>query len=488
MEQEYNKRFKNQELSNEDFDVDGLWADIKEELDEKKKKRPFLIWWKWGLGLVLLLAFGFLFFFQNEPAPIGKNENPPKNASTNQNVEKSSNLDNAKPKSIRKEKSNSNLANQNNTKEASKILSTELSKTNKKKVTKAENELLKSKDKSEINIPERLKSSPLNKELGIIQEEDFQLNVEKITPLRSKNFNEEEVEKNSSQVTKNSAKSKEFALKQIPVHLKPFLLRPFLTPKSLLELNILQKNGASKKQENLKKPPFEVEVYAGINRTRPNFQAAILDTILTQKRTTEKAFYGMTYGLATSISLKKWRLSTGLEFNDLNTELNYEKTFDTLVLSSNVLKLVRLNPDGSIQSQVFADTLITATQATRIVQGYNKYQILSLPLEIGYIKARGKWTFEASIGTSFNFLINQTGQTLDENVNLKGFDNNSNPVLYERFGLSLRTGLSLSYQLNEKIKIRLSPRYIYTKNPKFSSTISSSTNVLNMNLGISRTF
>ena len=62
MENEYNKRFKNKEMSNDDFDVEGLWGDITEELDEKSGGLSASSWNKLGGALFILLILSGIGF------------------------------------------------------------------------------------------------------------------------------------------------------------------------------------------------------------------------------------------------------------------------------------------------------------------------------------------------------------------------------------------------------------------------------------------
>ena len=78
LENEYNKRFKNEEMPNDDFDVEGLWDEVEKELDEEPNRKigfPFrniLL-----LGLLLLFVTGsiMLFNYSNTTGGLVVNEN-----------------------------------------------------------------------------------------------------------------------------------------------------------------------------------------------------------------------------------------------------------------------------------------------------------------------------------------------------------------------------------------------------------------------------
>ena len=70
MENEYKKRFKNQKMDNSDFDVDGLWDAIVDDLDGKttppKGKSPLFKYLGFGLALLLLVGLGWSYLAQSD--------------------------------------------------------------------------------------------------------------------------------------------------------------------------------------------------------------------------------------------------------------------------------------------------------------------------------------------------------------------------------------------------------------------------------------
>jgi len=61
LEKEYHKRFHNQQLPNEDFDAEGLWDEIAQELPPETP-RPAGKYWR-ALAILLLVGVGLSFYF-----------------------------------------------------------------------------------------------------------------------------------------------------------------------------------------------------------------------------------------------------------------------------------------------------------------------------------------------------------------------------------------------------------------------------------------
>ena len=72
LEEEYKNRFKNEQMSSDDFDAEGLWDNISEELKVEPSSEAKPIWWIFLSGAAMLVFLGLLIFRAWNP---GQDEN-----------------------------------------------------------------------------------------------------------------------------------------------------------------------------------------------------------------------------------------------------------------------------------------------------------------------------------------------------------------------------------------------------------------------------
>ncbi len=517
MENEYNKRFKNKEMSNDDFDVNGLWDNIAEELDTPVGKAPVALWKKYGgafLLLMLLAGLGYMF------SDLGNTDNIGQNTQTtleqNQKLEKRKATDNRDSTSKLNETNNTETKatiNENKTtpfdkkdiiserRNSTKSINNNSKKNNNQtNTTASSNPKLDSKrpiNKNSLKPQSKNHSTPsfikkISLEKTSSTENTVKAEIVNSTPNAPVNEKqtEQNTNKNSSTPIFTVQEGKQKDTPQIIAHLKSnFKDLTKYTPAiedSLLYTGIRE---IKKRTEVDKEAKFMFEggIYGGINSTNFKFKSTGDDSLATQKNRSESSILGQTYGLNAGILYKGFRLNTGVEYQNIWTKFEQKLQTNTTTFQAQALTLVRIDSIGNTLSREMRDT-VANTLTTRNVEHYNKYQLWSIPLEVGIYRARKKWSCGISAGTSFNFLINQSGKTLDTNGSIIDFEQASDKVLFQPFSMSLRANLFLAYHLNDKIRLSLTPKWSWTQHDVFNGILQSDIQQVSLAFGLRSIF
>ncbi len=175
---------------------------------------------------------------------------------------------------------------------------------------------------------------------------------------------------------------------------------------------------------------------------------------LTSRRATESpaASYRAGIGL-TAVSPRGWVLRAGLQYQQINEQFDYTDNNEEKITITNVF-----GPNGEI---IGTDTIVETT--TRRLASTNRYQVLDLPLSVGYQLEYDQWAFAFHGGASLNFLIDAKGDFLAPGQQRpEAFATGANEVYRRRIGLSLFTGLGVFYQLQPGLELQIEPQIQYT--------------------------
>ena len=526
MENEYNKRFKNKEMSNDDFDVEGLWDNIEEELDatSPSDNTPIPSWKKYGaIFLVLVLFSGLGYILLNDDNMIAQNEqeyvkqSPElseeesiQNKDLSSNLNKENSIDNVAKMNVQKDIF-SNKTNTRIEKKTDSIVSTNAGsslqgtteKSNSNIGTGAKNISSKIDRKKSINT----NSSNSQTENG---EQAFSSEFSNKNELDLLENTIQEAEKTSTESVLIDAETELGNTEtngEIPVadisktppdtenKITPFRIHLSSLNKSLpiIEDSLLytgiREIKINKKLDKKSKILFEGNLYGGVNLTNFKFKSINPndDSLAMQKNPLERSILGQTHGLNLSALRKGVRVNTGVEYHNLWTKFDLEAENNTTALVEQALTLVVIDSIGNTVNRERRDTLINAT-TTRNIEHYNNYQVWSIPLEIGMYRARKKWSYGISAGTSFNFLSNQSGKTLDSNAAVLEFDKTSDNTLIQSFSMSLRANVFLAYHLNEKVRLSVVPKWSWTRHDIFNRALQSEVQQFGLTLGLRSTF
>ncbi len=214
---------------------------------------------------------------------------------------------------------------------------------------------------------------------------------------------------------------------------------------------------------------WSVEFFGGINQATFDFTSQ--DDISTDlKGDTEFGVPGYSFGFLTTMSrAKKVQFSTGFEFHRVQTKFRYEIQRDSQVLKPQTLHTVVLDSLGNTVSRQFGDRTVDAT-ITRSVRHYNRYELLSVPITMGYKKEGKKWSYGLNGGLAISLWVFQSGKTLHPNSSIVNFGPSDASTLYDRFGMGIRVNSFLSYELTDHILVTVRPQWTYSSAQVFEGT------------------
>lgn len=505
MEDEYKKRFHNRELPHDDFDAEGLWEDIAGELDEGAAAKGFP--WTYLGGAVLLLlvaAVGFMLlrndatvknmgdgavFFENKSTEVATEATATlqENSGSKTNAEKEKSAVGADA---------SDVVEKSDLKD--KIVEKNDLATAKKGSTKADEENAFANDTREVKSTANVDKNVADIASQVIENQAINSLSENKNPAplptKTDKKNDAPVFKNETDITaekqnKNGADFVKNAGEKEEA--SPLLFTAFTLlqneDKTALDSFVIEFSPLIKKDKKTKEIAFFGDLYGGANTLLTDFQLqtdSLTDAI---ENKSESGLIGNTVGVNIGATYQGWQLRTGVALHTFNTRFDFGQTTTRNVLQSQVLKTVFIDSTGAVQNQVFGDTTVTVTD-TRRIEHYNQYHLLEIPLEIGRYRTQGKFMYGVNVGVGFNFLLNQSGRTLDLNGEILDFNQNTTPVLCKDFGISARIGGQFGYRLTDKIWLTAEPRAAWQSGLLFEENVRVRAVSFGVNAGVKMVF
>lgn len=470
IEKEFNERFKNQELSNDDFDSEGLWDDITNDLDNVSTgTKPFILKNKWFGGMFLLLVIGGVlgvWYLQSEEVLSQKEVNNSAVTSNNK-IEINQNEESSFSQSTRDKEPSLNLQIADKEIEnTSKIIALQKEKSNLGKVENVTNSdvariFISTNNNDKTSQLENITVFPNN---TISKKESTKVT----SPIHQKDENESSLSTSipklsSSPIDLSKPKQVSFLTSNISF-LK--LDEPTLSTEKLLA-NKLAKLNRKRNQSNR----WMISAIGGINTVRFNFKSENYRDLVTLKVASEKEFIGTTYGINVGLLLKnRWMVNSGVEYHQLWSKLDYKNEENILVSKENQLLKVWIDSaSGDTLNQIVDDTMVNAV-AFRNVKHYNKYERISIPIEIGIQNNFNKFIYGISVGSVFNFTTTQTGKTFNHLNEIVVFDGESPAATYNYFDIGIRVSPLLGYKFSEKWSIAVRPQWMWNRRTDFDNT------------------
>lgn len=532
IEDEYKNRFKDQELSNDDFDSEGLWDAISENLVEESnpKKRN-------GFNRFLLLLFGVVMiggtYLFNTPksnsskTPLSKDEMeqiidqettlstaPTATAAAEaiSKINKSIDSDNLLSSETSRELTETSKPIAKNqakierpTNQLPKKIETGLSKllaaktnqselTNIKSVKKGNDQneqtleynsnLNENKNKVSTNPPVQTAQVTSDDSMTKIKEE---LKVNKETPAPDLEAQEKIAKATDQKIVSNPTPQRvESAPMDENLAIDTTAMAQGIEPDSaaVVDAPVLKNEPAEIKTK--KNIAWEISGWGGINVLNLNYQGKGTTDLAELKKQSETGELGTSFGLSASLLLKdRWLFGTGLAYHERWSKFEREQETSIQVVKENQLLQVWVDADtGDTLNRRFGDATVDAI-ATRNVVHYNQYQRFSIPIEFGVQKKTQKLVYGITAGGLLNFTIKQSGKTLDENGEIVEFDKDSATAPLKPFSLGFRLSPFLGYRVTERLTLKINPGWTFVPHGKFADTnIKLNTQQLNLNLGI----
>ncbi len=492
LENEFNKRFGNQKLSDDDFDEDGLWDDISEDLDNDpvSGSTGSLFGRKWFSILATLLVFGgligFAYWQMSDSDSAIKKENFANIESIDDGHLSTSHL-------INKEE----IANTNQTLEQETIV--EQSLKNNQNFTQnsktASNGEIKNRT---FQNPENNNSTQFTSFDNVENESSFLQNgdgVQKRSETISSTTIENQPASSSTESTtnfnpkiepSNSNLREERAIDEL--HLLPVIFMNLQSNNSLFP-DFIPAKVEKNKVDKSNSLAFQLELISGINVLNFNHKTTGTLALAETRNREEKIFPGGSLGLSAGVQMKNGlMINSGIEYHQLWSKFDHseERLIDSL-MEDQLLKVWISETTGDTLNQSRGNINVEVLE-TRDIIHFNQYHRLSIPLEFGIRKTTGRFLYGISIGGVINFIYSQSGKMLGDTWDIVEFENN-NYWKFKKTDFGFRAKSVVGYQSKNNWSLTLEPQWMWSQNPirDFSET-KVNFHQFNMNLGLGYSF
>ncbi len=476
LDKEFNKRFQYKKSTSDDAEMENLWAAVEEELNEEKSTRGFFYYFRWlgMLSLVLLIGGVSYWMGSTSKQEIGVNHDLMQREVVRNEATKSSvQLDHAPIELSTEDKLEKNVKEENVQK-----------KNVQEKDVEEENNLLNTLN-TETKRNREIQQKNKKNEIKDFDQIDINLKKEAITPVAEKSsinqvtkeisFGETGIKRaqeavdlkldNSVNVEKMLAESKDNFLSPIQFLVaRKFLIEDQEVSLPTIKLLPLEpfspKNKESDEEKKQKNIAFFLGVNGGVNWSSQQYENAENPTFEDLRNSTEKGEVGQSYGVEVGLTFKnRWIIQSGLEYHKRWSKFEYTSTQIGSIIKEDVATTIWVDGMDTL-SVAYGDVSVNRTTVREVVH-YNQSKSISIPLEFGFKNRTGKLTYGITMGTSFNFLLNQSGKLLDEFTGISEYDKDSEIAPLNNFSLGIRISPFLGYHLSEKIVLGLKPNMMW---------------------------
>jgi len=196
-------------------------------------------------------------------------------------------------------------------------------------------------------------------------------------------------------------------------------------------------------------PHYTLEISGGINDWKSNYTES--STEQNTRAESETELWGFQLAAHAKYFFKpNLYLSSGLTFQQLNHRFNYESTRKDQIEERDALVGIAINSISG-DSTFIRQNVMVNVEEKRKVQHYNRHQILTLPLRLGYEWRHNRIALSGSLGGVFSIQSFSKGKTL---VGSEIRTYNENDSIYKkRFGMGLSANLQLNYALTPDVYV-----------------------------------
>ncbi|MGH1434344.1 MAG: hypothetical protein ACRBG0_07790 [Lewinella sp.] len=512
LEKEYQENFRDQEMPNDDFDVDGLWADIHADLDAQAQT-PIRSFYppKGSMAILLLLTLvGMLWWYSSSDSAdsetfsnqtstsfdeIDNNSLHPEQATPTDNY---SALVEQQEKTLTVDALSGNQTIKQETVSINEGTEQEILQRSKSKQEQTPPIVIVStgiKENTQNALPQLVLTTSLeeqvkeakefNEEVDLIPADDDKLNSATATSQSLQSTNEELVLD-----VQNNNRTDEVAVSSLRTAV------PLLAKLPLLPLSF--GNSTTGKMENavtnkplglakrIKNTHWAVAAYSGVNQFRAKYLPINNLEAIALRNNNLSPVWGATYGVNISRLRKNWHLRTGIARYDLWNRLDYQSIDTDSVPIEQVLLRVLINGNtGDVLATEVGDTVgleITTLQVTH----FNRFQTYSIPLEIGWHQRKRAWQYGITAGVVFNFTQQSDGRNFDAEGNLIDYSATDASVLLRPLSIGWSLSPSLAYQLSPRFQLQFQPRWTWSQHRLEEGTVR--VQQYNFNLGLQYRF
>jgi len=147
-------------------------------------------------------------------------------------------------------------------------------------------------------------------------------------------------------------------------------------------------------------------------------------------------------------------LSSGIQFSQLTERYRNQETVVELDSIEGVrVRVVQLSGD-TLDFRGMVPRTTTSTFNRRI---YNRYQLLDIPIIIGYERAINDWKIGAQVGVLANLSLSTQGKVLDSPTTELDLGDQQDQIFKSQIGLSYHAGLTVSRVILPGLEIQANP-------------------------------
>ncbi|MEM9931306.1 MAG: hypothetical protein AAF840_15935, partial [Bacteroidota bacterium] len=458
LEKDFAERFQDREVPNGDFPADDLWADIAADLEEGPEASPgwFYRWGIWLSALILLVAIGAGISWSSweaqGPSPLAE-QTTPEATTTATTSESPTTTASTEVPTTNQDKSNTTIETTPAT--TPRPQSTDITQTGntiKSKTTPSSSDqapavttpiVPSSENSGELeapqNKPTRAGSIP-DKQSTIVtditprhegttnQAPQTERSIPTTPTTRSETSLSDQVKESvdlsgpimDHEVQPPVAYDDNTQVAEVDilitsmVALLPIEPLPVNLP-NIPELKVIvpaQPEATTQAPDFKRANPWkwEVGLFAGSNYAQVDLE--ISDDLNWQqlRNASEGAAAGAKYGIALGLRRKHWVFTTGLGYEEIWREFNYETLAEASDSLTGVLLRVVYNPiTEETIARTFGDTVV-AGQTIRRVRHFNNYRLWTVPFTVGYRKMTERWVYGLNAGILFQFAGGQAGR------------------------------------------------------------------------------
>jgi hypothetical protein len=459
LENEYKKRFINQDQNIDGFDESDLWESIAQDLDAMpvQKERKPISWWI----ILAIISVGFFFVYlgineQNEEQ-YSKEEMIASKPLETKNKKYSGQIQNDPQGDFKEKGINQSIPAENSVPKSFDI-NEEAIPVVEYKVT---DQGIPSHDLNPLKVIQDRKEAILNKENKEMLRQNISSDNEPdfISNNSLKEWANKETEKTDEQ---NLQRNNLLQVETLP--LKPIIKITQNKNKfgniEELNLNLQDKNSR----------PLTVGVTFGSNWNSIDFFSKEWSEVADLKSNLEKGRVGFNYGLNLTMDVRRNSFfGIGFDINNLTTKFEYTQERSIPIVRENQLLKVWINTNsGDTLKTLYGDTTVYG-EYRRHVLHYNQYTFWTIPISYGFKRSFERWSTGVSFGVEINMLKQQKWRSIDENDEFIHFNGSSESKPYSSINIGFRISIPLAYQMNERWAIKILPTVSW-KNLGYNST------------------
>ncbi len=491
LEQEFNKRFKDQELSQDGFDANGLWDDISDDLDQNVAAGSASHYWTtaklviYSIVLILITAVSSHLYLNKSNDLQDKTLIVKGDIQQLEAIEKREVL-------VSKEFTPSALLEVTNISNNPNFLH---DKTINEKVVKNTIERhIENRDMANRDEPIDIRGRGDNRKLHL-NIYDYASHISHIRSGPKAILERSELSKSNQKNNDLDYHDQSGASSEIPIiyelnrydqtiYFLPQISNTFLK----WERDMLEFNGkvrvSSRKQNS--KSSFNLTLFSGVNTFTQSYVHSNSDELQNKLNSVAKGYIGFSHGIRLSSVIKeKFVLTSGLEYNSLWNKFSVDEVNTFSRIKTDALLRLWIDQSSGDTLQVERGDVEVAVNQKRKVRHFNQFTRWSIPLEIGLQHNRGKWNYALNAGAIFSFTTSQKGKALNDVGEIIVFDSESNFAPFRSFDIGLRVRPHVEYSLNKRLRLDFTPSWMWMKGYSNDPLISSSIQQWQLTFGVS---